>query len=123
MMNRAADRSPKVGKEVVLNAVGTKIIDSLGFHSGAFKPNATQTEAHTIMNKTAKSLFNETKKRKETPGENERRADKGGDSGESDHEKTGPLYIPPIPGVNTSSFLGVDRERVVATIVSLKFLI
>ena len=68
------------------------------------------------MNKTAKSQFNG--KRKDTPADGERKADKNGDSGESDTERNGPLYIPPIPGVNTSAFLGVDRERVVQTIVS-----
>lgn len=87
----------------MMTTVTNKLRESIGMNS--FKPGQTTTIMD--MNLTVKSKLN-----------NKKQADVDGavESEEEAREK-GPTFIEPIPGVNTSSFLGVNRERVVSTIV------
>jgi len=101
---------PAIGNQI-MSTLTNKLRDSLGFQQGAFK--AAQSDA---MNITAKSKLPAGDATTKNAGEGKKKKEEDDDSEKDGQQEEGPLYIAPIPGVNTSSFLGVNRDKVVATI-------
>jgi hypothetical protein len=109
MHDKTVTTEKPAGNQIMSN-LSNKLRDSLGFQQGAFK--AAHSEA---MNITAKSKPPGDATTK-NPGDVKKKKEDDDDSEKDTQQEEVPHYISPIPGVNTSSFLGVNREKVVATI-------
>lgn len=101
----------KTNGHSIMASIQNKLRDSLNMPQGAFKHGGSEN-----MNVTAKSRAN--RDGDATAKNADKRKDADGDDTDREADE-GQLYIEPIPGVNTSSFLGINRDRVVATIVRI----
>ncbi|TNV81186.1 hypothetical protein FGO68_gene4482 [Halteria grandinella] len=111
MLDKTVTSEKPTNGNQIMSTLSNKLRDSLGFQQGAFK--AAQSDA---MNITAKSKLPDPTTKNAGEGKKKKEEDEESEG----QQEEGPLYIAPIPGVNTSSFLGVNRDKVVATIYTPK---